>query len=368
MINKLLRLISYFIPLFLGFLGIIWLIWSRFIRERTIREIPDLLLTEYRFWILLYICVIYIYIIKSLLRPKESSIFSKLAAKLVEIIYKPLLILDKAIKCKLLGNIYYDFTLYITPYLHIKSKYKPFIITVFQIIPRAIMVIFLLVDTFYFHKLAIFYNVILLGLLPLIYRYVKYSINEISEHYIELLEEKYEKVRIYEENCRLHYGEEDDLEDIKKSTAEFHNRSTTIKEYIEIKSKNIMDWIRDKVTFLYEAEPYSKKHIQDDMLALRRKSFPKRKYLYSADYEEINKLFYDLIDETIHIKMFLDDLSAAHDYKSIRYTKALIFILYFICWAYILIISYKTNPIELIEFKNLVINFMINLIKYESPF
>ena len=63
--NKIFNLLSYYILLLLGLIGTSWIIWSRFIRERTIRNIPDELLTEYRVWILLYLCCIYFIIIKN---------------------------------------------------------------------------------------------------------------------------------------------------------------------------------------------------------------------------------------------------------------------------------------------------------------
>jgi hypothetical protein len=368
MIRKTLRFISYVIILFLGFLGATWLIWSRFIRERTIRDIPDLLLTEYRFWILLYICFIYIYIIKSFLKVKEISTFSNLIVRLVKIIYKPLITLDKTIKYNLLENIYYDFSLFITSRMSIKSRYKPFIISIFQVIPRAIMVLFLLADTFYFHKLATFYNVILLGIFPLIYRYLKYSINEIYEHYIELLEEKYEKVRIYEKEYKEQYGGYFDDKDISKSAAEHHNKKVTIKEYIEIKFEADVERSCNITNICYEAEPYVKKEIEELFKMIKYETQDKKKRLSLKDYEEIDKLFYNLIYHILNIKVFLEDLAAWENDRKIRYIKAFIFSLYFICWSYILYVSYKANPVELITFKNFLLDFAIKLNKYDNPF
>jgi hypothetical protein len=58
--TKIYNLLSYYILLLLGLITTSWIIWSRFIRNRIIRKIPDVLLTEYRFWILLYICCLYL--------------------------------------------------------------------------------------------------------------------------------------------------------------------------------------------------------------------------------------------------------------------------------------------------------------------
>ena len=57
------------ISMYLGCGIIIWFFW-RFFREYLPRNVPLESLTEYRFWILFYICGIYLYIIKNKLYPK----------------------------------------------------------------------------------------------------------------------------------------------------------------------------------------------------------------------------------------------------------------------------------------------------------
>ena len=106
-IFKIINLIIYFILLFGGLIGTSWIIWARFIRQRTIRDIPDYLLTEYRFWLLLYICLIYLYSIKSLLKEPSSHIIYQEINKISNYIWKPLITLDHAIKYNSFCKDYY---------------------------------------------------------------------------------------------------------------------------------------------------------------------------------------------------------------------------------------------------------------------
>lgn len=87
-INQIVNLIIYYILLVFGLIITSWTIWSHFLRTRTIRDIPDIFFTEYRFWILLYICCIYLYVVKNLAKPKESNI---ILLELSEMLFKPLL-------------------------------------------------------------------------------------------------------------------------------------------------------------------------------------------------------------------------------------------------------------------------------------
>jgi hypothetical protein len=71
-----------------------WYIWARFIRERLPRDIP-IELSEIGLYIIIYISCIYLYIVISLIWPRNPN---KLIVKLVEILFKPLTSLDTAIK------------------------------------------------------------------------------------------------------------------------------------------------------------------------------------------------------------------------------------------------------------------------------
>src|ERR1700744_3487728 len=95
MTKQFFKLIFNYILIFLGSIIASWVIWARFIRERKIRDIPEML-TEYRFWILLYIIFIYIVIIKDLIKPSKNNITG--IKEIINLIYTPLTTLDHTIK------------------------------------------------------------------------------------------------------------------------------------------------------------------------------------------------------------------------------------------------------------------------------
>ena len=197
MIVKFIQILSYYFLLFLGLVGTSWIIWVRFIRERTIRNIPDEFFTKYRFWILIYICVIYIYVIKNYIKENKSNF---ILSNIINLIWKPLTLLDHTIKYNKYTIKYYHIIIrYIITYIDDQTNnWRIGCIIIFHVIPRIILVVFLLADTFYFHKLEIFYKIILIGLLPLTFRYIEYSLKDIYHHWIEELSKEYNKVIIFE--------------------------------------------------------------------------------------------------------------------------------------------------------------------------
>src|ERR1700735_2030376 len=91
---KYLKNMRYYFLLLIGIVIILWIIWARFNRIRLPKEIP-FNLTEIWFYIILYICCIYAYIIISLLISRKSN---PLIEKFIKILYTPLVTFDEAIK------------------------------------------------------------------------------------------------------------------------------------------------------------------------------------------------------------------------------------------------------------------------------
>lgn len=89
------QICSYLFLITLGFIIFSLLIYLRFIRDRLPKDIP-IFLTEHRFWILIYICCIYLFIIISLLRKEKKS--NEIVIFIIEILYMPLTRLDHFIK------------------------------------------------------------------------------------------------------------------------------------------------------------------------------------------------------------------------------------------------------------------------------
>ncbi len=356
--NKIFKLIIYYCLLLSGLLFASFIIWSRFIRERTIREIPDYLLTEYRFWILLYICAIYLYTIKNLVKPKKTNI---IPSEIIEVIYKPLMILDRSLKYNKFVTAYYN---KISKQLLEKSSMLvdhqlTYLIFTIRIIPRIILSLFLLLDTFYFHKLEIFYKVILIGLLPFIYRYIKYSIKDIYNYWIETLENTYSSVLMFEE------GYEYDVSRIRDTNAKQHYEKASIKEFIEIQYENIMENHLGNIDYSYVGDPYAHDYIYENYA--KEKHGDKNKT--SEDYDNISKLFHDLYPIIIDYKFFLKRITLLEEKPLIKYFSIIIYSIYLICWSYILFTSFHHYPIDLPMFKYFIENIIHYLKIYDKdPF
>jgi hypothetical protein len=360
--HKIIKLFIYYIFLLTGLILISWLIWSRFIRERTVRDIPDDSFNEFRFWILLYICIIYIIIIKNLLKTsKEIPGMSEF----VNIIYKPLITLDHAIKYnKFIKSYYYNFMLKLVNVVE-KSKINnnelEAIIFFIQIVPRIILVIFLFLDTFYFQKLEIFYKIVLIGLFPLIFRYFKYSCKDILEQWTLDLEAHYEHVRVFEINYDF------DKHRIENEDPIFHKAKKTIREYIEIKYQNMFDFSKAEVTYQYESTPhYTKEYYKQYILETYKVTEIKMRTI--ADIDALRVLYYKLMPKILEIKLFNFQLQLCNERFLIKNTKVVIFGTYLICWGYILLRCYIHLPVDFLMFKYFMNNLMLYLYLNENPF
>lgn len=361
--TKLVNLLSYYVLILVGLIGTSWLIWSRFICTRTIRDIPDMFMTEYRFWILIYICCIYLYAIKTLI--KENTTISPEIVSIMksfrEIIYKPLKTLDHFIKynayCK---PYYYDIVLYIIIFRYkLTDNWTSGLILSFHVIPRIILVVFLFLDTFYFNKLEIFYKIVLIGLLPFIFRYLNYSMKDIYDYWVELLIQEYQFIYIFEKGYRF------DIVRKENTEAVWHFERLPIEQYIEVMHDTYLDQIRDKITYEYIGVPICKEEVYIEYELKFKKP---RSSWCEENHEKVRQLFEDLVPQILRLKIVLNNLEILKREKKIVWPKIIIFSLYFICWSYILITSYYNYPIELPMFKNLVKNLMIYITVGEDPF
>ena len=357
-INKILKTLSYYILILLGLFFISWMIWARFIRDRTIRNIPDDLLTEVRFWILVYICCIYIYVIKSLIKKSKANL---LPSNIIEYIWKPAITLDHTIKYnRLFKHFYYKLILIvINSWFNLSINGRRIFLIGLQIVPRIILVIFLVVDTFYFNKLEIFYKVILLGTLPLIFRYLEYCLNDIYDHWVEELNSYYDKVQIFEK------GYSYDISRVDKTEAFWHYEKVTIDDYIEILFDSEREYLLGYVTYEYTAHPFPKKHIYRQYEVI----FGKPTSSWNlTEYNQLDLLFEKLMPDIIKLRYIFSNLSALKDERKIKWMKIGIFTTYLICWAYILIVSYHAYPIELHMFNNILQSIIKYLMMAENPF
>lgn len=360
--SKIIKLFIYYIFLLTGLILTSWLIWSRFIRERTVRDIPDDSFNEFRFWILLYICIIYIIVIKNLLKTSKEI---PGMTEVLNIIYKPLTILDHAIKYnKFIKSYYYNFMLKLVNVVE-KSKINnnelEAIIFFIQIVPRIILVIFLFLDTFYFQKLEIFYKIVLIGLFPLIFRYFKYSCKEILEQWTLDLEAHYEHVRVFEINYDF------DKHRIENEDPIFHWAKKTIREYIEIKYNNIFEHLRKEVNYQYDSTPHYKDEYYNQYI-IKTYNIGHLARPTIADLEALEALYYKFMPKILEMKLFNLHLQLCADRYLIKNAKIVIFSTYLICWGYILLRCYINLPVDFLMFKYFMNNLMLYLYLNENPF
>ena len=299
--------------------------------------------------------------IKNLIKPTKSNIIFQEISKNI---WKPLIILDHTFKYnKHSKDHYYNLIMKKMKYwdsLSINSRLV--IIISFQIIPRIILVTFLLLDTFYFNKLEIFYKIVLVGLLPFVFRYIQYSFSDFYAYLIIQLTDKYEKVQIFEK------GYSYDISHIGKTGAVWHYEWVAINEYVEIIYENFFESNATGIIYHeYVGQPYCKNEIYTKY----EQEFNKPISTWTIeDRKEVNKLFEELIPQILNLKLTLDNFQVLKKREVIIWAKVGIYTIYLTCWCYILFISYYNYPIELKMFKNLIINIMSYLViaDGEDPF
>jgi hypothetical protein len=359
--KKLCDLFIYLFLLFLGFFFIAWIVYNKYIRERLPKDIP-IHLSERGFWTLIYLCCIYLFIITSLIffRAKKSE---KTIGLIRDILYTPLIAFDHLLKynkyvknfyCKVMDN----FILLLVSLKHIDLLLINFY---FQILPRMLLVYILFKDIFLFGKLEILYQFVLIGLIPFIHRYVKYSIKDMKDHYIEDMEKTCNRVHLFDEAYSNPNIDWEPNEDNK-----YHREVIPIKEFIEFKIKQEIyktpETQYDHTWFPNEEiyREYRKKHnINLD---------PKIGKLTDDDYIRLKEPYNVLYEKCFNLGKFVEIYSNLGQKSILINLKIIIYTIYFICWTYILFISYHKFPVQFKETVNLIVQIIEILIKPENPF
>lgn len=221
----------------------------------------------------------------------------------------------------------------------------------FNILPRSILIFILLIEVFYFHRIQVFYSFIFIGILPLLHRYIKYSYRNIKEQYIYYLEEKWDSIYLLLED----EAEEEEYEENPEQYPEiiYNAKMITIREYIEI-------FLSHKLRYKYFASPQLKENY------LKKYSFVSEKE--KKDFlDELKSEFRILIGHYKSLESYYPIYHIVTQSTYIKWTRIFIFILYFICWLYILCISFhtlKNMPMTL----NLILCLNENLQNIVEPF
>jgi len=337
MINKILALFKFkpFLAI-LGFLFVPYYIWFRFIRERLPKEIPFNLTLVY-FLILLCICIIYFYIILRSVIPKTPSafilniravFFSRLFIPFMTLeeyfnvsIYKISIIKILFEKCLILiANIVKKIRIYWL------STYINGVITTLSIGPTFLFLFLFLIDL-YNNELNLIYKYILIQIIPLIFMYYvhllkKYATNKIkalSTYYmIEIISEDTENKNYFTEIASLPFDE--DYTSFYGGVDGEPEPLLEIEKFITLQADNIL--------FDYDAYSY--------------KCYIKDQYVKDTNVLLSSKEFDFWIPILVYNNIWIDIYNSPLFNEPKQRLNLKVYVIYFIIWLYILLISLHT--------------------------
>jgi hypothetical protein len=375
--------------LLIGILLLSLFIWLKFIRERLPKDIP-LFLTEIRFYSIVFICLTFIYMIKITIFPRN---FENIIIKnTIDNILKPIKVLDEKFKenikiCNFINSINESF---IDKYKDNENIILKEILK--RILPKLILVIIFIIDVLIINKIEIFYYFILLGIIPLYYRYKKYQFKNGFDIYLKYCEKVLgvKEILMYDsERYEDDYDEDDYLEGEislgKYDVGLYNDEGYTLnkfaniinqeeilvnnkKKYIAVLEEGIVKHYRLFVLFTIQKE---KNFVNENFTKLQIKEYEKKQKLY---LETLSGIEYnnDIIVITLEKKKkeweneFFSNLEKKNEFldiynefadkeknKFIKTIKVFIYFGYLICWSYILYKSY--NTINNLEITKLVI-------------
>ena len=387
--------------IFFCLLILTWFFWTKFIKKRLPSDIP-FILTEYRFFALLFLCFSYIFIIYIILKKKNNTNNKSFIKKLSEFFFLPFEKTDRFIKNKI-NTKYINFFLkinkekknddnlnvldYLIPApvrnIYEKKKYPKakYFYIIFNIIPRIILVSILIVDIFIFQRVEYFYTFVLLSLFPLCHRYMKYSLQNIEKDIIYYLQLRFEKVELEDQAININFSRyllfAKDNPD-KYPGNKYHEKMCTVEEYFAIlkeveeynymvyktcidddkeyviddddndndnDNNNILDKQKfiDLDTFLFFNNDFFYKDLKDKLKIEKKEEYTE---IEKKKINEFNKKYYDSFEKVViinnDIKNFINIYSNIEEHFSIKITRVIIYTFYFICWAFILYKSVHT--------------------------
>lgn len=193
----------------------------------------------------------------------------------------------------------------------------------FEIFPRILLVTVLFTDIFGYHELYYIYKFLLIGAFILLGKYIKYSLKDAKEHFIGSLQDHLIILMAF-----AHAIQVVDLQPPENEEDDFD-----IPETMGVPLKIFIDF--QTTTFLNQKEYYSYMILHDryDDSYYIEKNLPLPREFTT---KEINQR----IENILKISLILSYYDIANNYaKDIKLVKFLIYLNYFICWSYILIVS-----------------------------
>jgi len=334
----------------LGFIILLSFIWIRFIYKRLPRHIPfDLTLLG--FLILIMICIFYIYKIYTLIKPSKSSKTINFLYPMLKILLAPLIQLNEfLLSPKIIRNIIKLMLLLIYKLfkIHMIMDNEKYIRAFLFVIPQLIFTTCLILDCFYFKKLYLIYDVIVIITFPLLVQYLLYA-SEAIKVYDTILLDKYFIIEIISEDIRYTENDWDENGFLKpdrpfyflKPSLLRYNSLSDYKEYKYLKTISFIDYqvsclVCDNLLYEYKILFQNERK---DVIYFKTIAIPN-----NLTKSKCNKL----LQTHINISFTKDKIISSTERFATSFLNVSLGINIFalICWSYILFVSYPHISME----------------------
>jgi hypothetical protein len=180
------KILPMLLTLFVFLIGI-FLFWLRFIKEKLPRSLPYEF-SLFSYIVILVICLITIYTsIKEVVIPNKNKETFKQSFFIF--IQQQLISVDNRVKNPLMVKPYFQkYFLILLNHLEAINLTKLYLFM--QIFPKIILIVVFMVEVFNFHNINYFYKIVSLGLLPLIFTYISFSLKEVYNHQTMFIDTK----------------------------------------------------------------------------------------------------------------------------------------------------------------------------------
>jgi len=313
-----------FIIILLGIIMLLGFIWLRFIRSRLPKEIP-LNFSLLGFLIVFYICLIYIYILISLLRKLKPM--NPILKEIIDSIFIPLETLDHYLKhLSYLNKTYKQCIVFLAYKLNYFLAQTNMFYYAFEIFPRILLVTVLFTDIFGYHELYYIYKFLLIGAFILIGKYIIYAFKYAKEDFIGSLQDQLDIFMAFEHAIRV----------VDLLPPEEESEDFDIPETLIIPLKIFIDF--QTTTFITQKEYYSYMVFQNcyDDSYYTEKNLPLPRKFTTKELEGRIKNILQLSLLVAHYDLTLNTN------RAVKTLRILIFLNYLICWLYILLMSFPS--------------------------
>jgi hypothetical protein len=308
-------LINLFISIFI-FTFFTFIIWFRYIRERLPRDIP-FNLSLIGFIIIICVCLGYIYTIYKHINPSKDNNTFTLIGEVKKYLYKPLELMIDFLQHNKVTKEKFGKLFVLAIENAAKINYLKLYILI-DILPRAILLSVFIIDIFYFSSIKHFYKILIIGIIIIIGKSIIHVYRHIMKTNIDAVDERAE---IW---C-------DDF------VANEPMSIITAKEYVPAQAMRILNNLEPLEYFVSLTIDYIKRF---------------KKQLGIPPESRVNlDSNRSLMRGCLNLSVLLYRITYLYDQIVIKfkYVNILISFLYVICWVYILIVSFHTLDLTIIE-------------------